>query len=71
MDLVVLYSESHTLNGCDRVSLDGDTVLVQGQAGTYPDGSSFRVPDGETLTAIPVERFLAAADELRARLGRA
>ena len=30
-DLVVLSSDSHTLDGCDRVILDGDQVIVQGK----------------------------------------
>ena len=30
-DLVVLSSDSHTLDGCDRVMLDGDQVIVQGK----------------------------------------
>jgi hypothetical protein len=31
MDVVVLASDSHTVDGCDRVVLFGDQVLVQGK----------------------------------------
>jgi hypothetical protein len=70
-EVTVLSSDSHTLNGCDRVTLIGGKVTVQGKprAG-YPEGSALRVPDGEVLSGISVEVFLAAAGELKRRLGR-
>jgi hypothetical protein len=70
-DLVVLGSDSHTLDGCDRVVLHGDQVIVQGKPiGDYPAGSPLRLPEGETLNGISVRVFLEAAEELRRRLGR-
>jgi hypothetical protein len=70
-DLVVLGSDSHTLDGCDRVVLHGDQVIVQGTplAG-YPAGSALRLPAGETLNGISVRVFLEAARELERRLGQ-
>jgi hypothetical protein len=71
-ELIVLASDSHTLDGCDRVSLAGDQVIVQGKpVAGYPAGSQLRVPEGEGLTGISVEVFLDAADALRRRLGQA
>jgi hypothetical protein len=69
--VVVLASESHTLDGCDRVTLIGGQVVTQGSliAG-YPAGSPLRVPPGEVLSGISVEIFLEAAHELERRLGR-
>lgn len=68
-DVVVLGSDSHTLDGCDRVTLIGGQVVVQGTLrSSYPDSSALRVPAGETLSAISPEVFLAAADELRRRM---
>lgn len=71
MEVVVLASDSHTLDGCDRVVLDGDRVLVQGAPAAYPETSPLRVPAGEALTGISVEIFLNAARELQRRLGQA
>jgi hypothetical protein len=69
MELVVLASESRTLDGCDRVSLLGDRVIVQGSpVAGYPAGSPLRVPAGEALNGISVEVFLEAARELERRL---
>jgi len=70
MDLVVLASGSHTANGCDRVALRGDQVIVQGKPPAYPDGSPLRVPDDETLNGISVRVFLEAARELERRLAQ-
>jgi hypothetical protein len=71
MDLVVLASDSHTANGCDRVALLGDQVIIQGKpVADYPAGSPLRVPPGETLNGISVEVFLAAARELERQLGQ-
>jgi len=68
-DLVILYSDSHTLDGCDRVMLDGDQVLVQGKPRDRSGYPSIRVPDGETLNAVSVKAFLEAARELEKRMG--
>jgi hypothetical protein len=71
MDLVVLASGSHTANGCDRVTLSGDQIVVQGKpVAGYPEGSPLRVPPDETLNGISVEIFLQAARELERRLGQ-
>jgi hypothetical protein len=71
MDLVVLASDSHTLDGCDRVVLHGGQVIVQGKPiAAYPEGAALRVPPGEALNGISVEVFLAAARELERRLGQ-
>lgn len=69
-DLVVLYSDSHTLDGCDRVMLDGDQVLVQGKPRDRADFPSIRVPDGETLNVVSVRAFLEAARQLERRMGQ-
>ena len=70
-ELIVLGSDSHTLDGCDRVALLGDQVIVQGKpVASYPAGSPLRVPSGETLNGISVGVFLEAARELERRLGR-
>jgi len=69
-DLVILYSDSHTLDGCDRVMLDGDQVLVQGKPRDRADFPSIRVPDGETLNVVSVRAFLEAAHELERRMGQ-
>lgn len=69
-DLVILYSDSHTLDGCDRVMLDGDLVLVQGKPRHAAEFPMIRVPDGETLNVISVGAFLEAARELERRMGR-
>ena len=69
-DLVVLSSESHTLDGCDRVMLDGDQVIVQGKPASRADFPSIRVPDDETLNTVSVRVFLEAAHELERRLSQ-
>lgn len=69
MELVVLSSDSKTRNGCDRVILAGDRVLVQGVPVLgHPDFESVSVPPGETLSAISVRVFLKAARELERRM---
>jgi len=65
MGLIELGSDSHTIDGCDRVVLAGDRVIVQGAPVTdYGESASIRVPEGETLNAISVRVFLEAAREL-------
>lgn len=69
MELVVLSSDSDTRNGCDRVILAVDRVVVQGTPVLDdPDFASVSVPDGETLTAISVRIFIEAARELERRM---
>lgn len=67
-DLIVLSSDSHTLDGCDRVMLDGDQVIVQGKPRSPADFSSIRVPDDEVLSTVSVRVFLEAARALEQRL---
>lgn len=69
-ELVVLFSGSQTLDGCDRFFLVGGEVVTQGKR-THgrADLSSVSVPPDETLNATSVESFLAAARELEKRLG--
>jgi hypothetical protein len=69
-ELVVLFSNSQTLDGCDRVFLVGDEVITQGKR-THgrADLSAISVPPDETLNVISVRSFLAAARELERRLG--
>jgi hypothetical protein len=69
-DLVVLSSDSHTLDGCDRVMLSGDQVIVQGKPAHRGDFPSIRVPDDETLNTVSVRVFLEAARELERQLGQ-
>ena len=69
-DLVVLSSDSHTLDGCDRVMLSGDQVVVQGKPAERADFPSIRVPADETLNTVSVRVFLEAARELERRLGQ-
>ena len=69
-DLEVLASDSHTLDGCDRVMLSGDQVIVQGRPGNRADFPSIRVPDNEILSTVSVRIFLEAARELERRLGQ-
>ncbi len=69
-DLVILFSESHTIDGCDRVMLAGDQVIVQGKPGNPADFPSIRVPADETLSTVSVSAFLEAARELERRLGQ-
>ena len=68
-DPIVLSSDSHTLDGCDRVILDGDRVIVQGKPGNRSDFPSIRVPDDEVLSTVSVRVFLEAARALERRLG--
>lgn len=68
-ELVVLFSDSQTLDGCDRVILAGDEVIVQGKRGQgRADLASISVPLDETLNTISVRAFLAAARALEERL---
>jgi hypothetical protein len=69
-ELVVLSSESHTLDGCDRVMLSGDQVIVQGKPGNRADLPGVRVPDDEVLSTVSVAVFLEAARALEQRLGQ-
>lgn len=69
-DLVVLSSDSHTLDGCDRVMLSGDQVVVQGKPANRADFPSIRVPEDETLNTVSVRVFLEAARELERQLGQ-
>jgi hypothetical protein len=69
-DPIVLSSDSHTLDGCDRVMLDGDQVYVQGKPGDPAEFRGIRVPDDEVLNTISVRVFLEAAHELERRLGQ-
>jgi hypothetical protein len=69
-DLVILSSDSHTLDGCDRVMLDGDVVVVQGKPGNPGEYRGIRVPDGEVLSTVSVRVFLEAAYERERRLGQ-
>lgn len=70
MALTLLYSESGTTEGCDRLFSDGERVVVQGthltDRGEY---GSIGVPDGEALVGVSAEAILAAARALEA--GRA
>ncbi|MGH3936581.1 MAG: hypothetical protein ACRDS1_16645 [Pseudonocardiaceae bacterium] len=69
MELVVLSSDSNTRNGCDRVILADNRVVVQGVTVLgHPDFTSVSVPEGETLTAISARIFLEAARELERRI---
>lgn len=69
-DLIVLSTDSHTLDGCDRVMLTGDQVIVQGKAAERTEYPSIRVPAGETLATVSVRVFLEAAHELEQWLGQ-
>ena len=69
-DLVVLSSDSHTLDGCDRVILDGDQVIVQGKPKNPADIRPMRVPDEEVLSTVSLRVFLEAARALEQRLGQ-
>jgi len=69
MEPVILSSESNTLDGCDRVFLAGDRVIVQGAPVLGDvDFVSVSVPAGETLTAVSAQIFLDAARELERRM---
>lgn len=68
-ELVILFSGSQTLDGCDRVMLVGDEIIVQGKPALgRADLASISVPADETLSAIGVGAFLAAARALEMRL---
>ncbi len=69
-DLVVLSSDSHTLDGCDRVMLSGGQVIVQGKPADPADFPSIRVPAGEALSSVSVRVFLEAARELERQLAQ-
>jgi hypothetical protein len=69
-ELVVLSSDSHTLDGCDRVMLSGDQVIVQGKRGNRADLPGVGVPDDEVLSTVSVRVFLEAARALERRLGQ-
>jgi hypothetical protein len=69
VQLVVLSSDSNTRNGCDRVILADDRLVVQDvQVLGHPDFESVSAPPGETLNAISVRIFLEAARELERRM---
>lgn len=69
MELVVLSSDSKSEDGCDRVILAEERVVVQGVTVLGDlEFDSVSVPAGETLTAISVRTFLEAARELERRL---
>ena len=67
-ELVVLSSDSHTLDGCDRVILDGDQVIIQGRPRNAADIQPMRVPDHEVLSTVSLRIFLEAARALEKRL---
>lgn len=66
-DLQILSSDSHTLDGCDRVMVADGRVVVQGRPANRADFPSIRVPDDEILNTVSVEVFLEAARELERR----
>jgi hypothetical protein len=69
MSLVLLYSESRAEEGCDRLLLHDDRlVIVQGtHVGGRADYADVAVPEGETLVAVKPEAILAAARALEGR----
>ena len=69
MSLEMLYSESSSAKGCDRLLLHDDRlVIVQGtHVGGRADYEAIRVPEGETLVAVKPEAILAAARALEGR----
>jgi hypothetical protein len=71
MSLVLLYSDSHAEEGCDRLLLHNDRlVIVQGtHVGGEADYAEVLVPEGETLVAVKPEAILAAARALEGRSG--
>jgi hypothetical protein len=69
-DSVVLSSDSHALDGRDRVMLSGDQVMVRGRRGNRAGYPSIRVPDHGILSAVSVRVLLAAAHELEWRPGQ-
>jgi hypothetical protein len=67
---VVLFSDSQTLDGCDRFFLVGDRVLTQGKRELDPaEVAAISVPPDEILNSTSVRSFLAAARALEQRLG--
>jgi hypothetical protein len=70
-ELIVLASDSHSSSGCDRITLDGEKIIVQGKARRgYPAGSGLTLPEDEVLSAIDPHILLEAADAYRARMTR-
>jgi hypothetical protein len=69
MSLEVLYSESQGWEGCDRLLLHDDRlVIVQGMhVGGQTEYAEISVPEGETLVAVKPEAILAAARALEGR----
>ncbi len=69
MSLVLLYSDSRSRVGCDRLLLHDDRlVIVQGtHVGDRADYAAIRIPEGETLVAVKPEAILAAARALEGR----
>jgi hypothetical protein len=69
MSLVMLYSDSSSDTGCDRLLLHDDRlVIVQGtHVGDGADYAAIQVPEGETLVAVKPEAILAAARALEGR----
>ena len=69
MSLVMLYSDSSSDTGCDRLLLHDDRlVIVQGtHVGGWADYADVVVPEGETLVAVKPEAILAAACALEGR----
>jgi hypothetical protein len=70
-ELIVLASGSHSSSGCDRITLDGGKIVVQGKARHgYPAGSGLTLPEDEVLNVIDPRILLEAADAYRARMTR-
>jgi hypothetical protein len=69
MSLEMLYSESQGWEGCDRLLLHDDRlVIVQGtHVGGRAEYAEIAVPEGETLVAVKPEAILAAARALEGR----
>lgn len=66
---MVLSSDSKSKNGCDRVILAEDRIVVQGvPVLDHPDFASISVQPGECLNAISVRIFIEAARELERRM---
>lgn len=70
-ELIVLASDSHSTSGCDRITLDGEEIVVQGKPRQgYPAGSGLTLPEDEVLNVIDPRILLEAADAYRARMIR-
>jgi hypothetical protein len=69
MTLEMLYSDSRSDTGCDRLLLhDGRLVIVQGtHVGDRADYAAVQVAAGETLVAVKPEAILATARALEGR----